>query len=61
MDGDMKSLITSDWHLIVHQTLGAQLYDWRDDPGELRNLIHTAQGTAVVKSLTSETQTSTFP
>jgi arylsulfatase A-like enzyme len=61
MDGDMKSFITPYWHLIVHQALGAQLYDWRHDPGELRNLIHTAQGAAVAKSLMSETQSSTYP
>src|SRR5262249_54413404 len=61
MDGNMKSLITSHWHLIVHQTLGAQLYDWIDDPGELRNLSHTAPGAAVVKSLISEIRTSTSP
>jgi arylsulfatase A-like enzyme len=61
MDGDMKSLITSHWHLIVHQTLGAQLYDWQDDPGELRNLVHTAPGAAAVKGLIAEIQTSTSP
>jgi hypothetical protein len=38
MDGDMKSLITPQWHFIIHQSLGEQLYDWVHDPGEVRNL-----------------------
>jgi arylsulfatase A-like enzyme len=36
-NGDMKSLVTPGWHLIVHQTLGEQLYDWARDPGESAN------------------------
>ena len=61
MDGDMKSLVASRWHLIAHQTLGAQLYDWRDDPGELSNLIHTPEGAAVAKALMPQIQTTTSP
>jgi len=44
MDGNMKSLFTPQWHFIVHQTLGEQLYDWSQDPGEVRKLIYTPQG-----------------
>src|SRR5207245_9629795 len=31
-DGDMESLVTSRWHLIIHQKSGEQLYDWTADP-----------------------------
>jgi arylsulfatase A-like enzyme len=43
-DGPMKSLMTARWHLIVHKKLGDQLYDWRQDPGESKNLIGTVAG-----------------
>lgn len=54
MDGNMESLVTSQWHLILHQTLGAQLYDWAHDPGELTNLIATPEGRAAAEKLRSE-------
>jgi hypothetical protein len=53
-DGNMASLITPRWHLIAHERLGAQLYDWTVDPGELKNLIDTPEGRAVAVSLNSE-------
>jgi arylsulfatase A-like enzyme len=46
-DGPMKSLVDGDWHLIVHKNLGDQLYNRRDDPGELKNLVGTASGIQV--------------
>jgi arylsulfatase A-like enzyme len=42
--GAMKSLITSEWQLIVHGKLGEQLYDWRNDPAETENLVATPAG-----------------
>lgn len=41
--GAMKSVITSQWHYIEHETLGAELYEWNTDPGELDNLIDQAE------------------
>ena len=42
--GAAKSLVTPKWHLIVHDKLGAELYDWKDDPRESRNLAAGADG-----------------
>jgi arylsulfatase A-like enzyme len=61
MDGDMTSMFTPQWHFIVHQTLGEQLYDWRQDPGEVRNLLNTPQGQAAVQALRNEMQQRTVP
>lgn len=46
-DGSMRSIFTTQWHLISHSKWGDQLYDWRSDPSELHNLIDTPQGRAV--------------
>lgn len=54
--GPMKSLITAQWHLIVHKTLGTQLYDWIHDPGETNNLIRTPAGQEAARWLTSQMQ-----
>lgn len=56
VDGDMSSIVTPEWHLIEHQTLGKQLYNWKTDPGESRNLINTPEGSAVAGSLELEMQ-----
>jgi arylsulfatase A-like enzyme len=50
-DGWMKSIVTPRWHLIVHQKHGEQLFDWQADPGELRNVAKTPEGSAVIPSL----------
>lgn len=51
--GAMKSLVTTQWHLIVHQTRGEQLYDWRHDPAESKNLIDTPEGRQIADRLRS--------
>ena len=43
-DGSMRSVFTPRWHLIQHDKWGAQIYDWKADPQESRNLIDTAEG-----------------
>jgi len=43
-DGPMHSLISSQWHLISHQKYGDQLYHWKSDPAELKDLINTPDG-----------------
>ena len=61
MDGDMKSLVTSQWHLIVHQKMGNQLFDWVHDPGETHNLIDSPEGKAAIQDLTLKMQNETSP
>ena len=56
LDGNMKSIITPQWHLIEHQTLGKQLYDWVNDPGELENLADNPQGAIVARDLEMQIQ-----
>src|SRR5437868_13669702 len=42
--GAMKSMVTPKWHLIEHQTLGNQLYDWLRDPDELNDVSSSPEG-----------------
>jgi arylsulfatase A-like enzyme len=44
--GWMKGLVHQQWHYIVHETLGEELYDWRNDPREDHNLVQTPEGQA---------------
>lgn len=53
-DGPMQTLVTPDWHLIVHKNLGEQLYHWIADPGESHDLINTSEGRAQAAALKSE-------
>ncbi|HVO80644.1 MAG TPA: sulfatase [Terriglobales bacterium] len=52
--GSMKSLVSGQWHLIVHKRLGDQLYDWIHDPDEAKNLIASPEGQAIAGRLTSQ-------
>jgi hypothetical protein len=36
--GGLKSLITDEWHFIFSESGDAELYAWREDPKETRNL-----------------------
>jgi arylsulfatase A-like enzyme len=54
MDGDMRSVVTPQWHYIWHEKLGEQIYDWVRDPGEMQNLITTPQGQAAAKEIWAE-------
>jgi arylsulfatase A-like enzyme len=51
MVGPMKSLLSGQWHLIVHKKLGDQLYDWAHDPDESKNLIGSPTGQAIAGQL----------
>jgi hypothetical protein len=45
-DGSMRSVFTPEWHLIQHEKWPDQIYDWKGDPHESKNLIDTPQGRA---------------
>jgi arylsulfatase A-like enzyme len=49
--GAMRSVVSSKWHLIVHDKLGDQLYDWTRDPGESTDLVETPEGKAAALTL----------
>lgn len=51
--GAMKSLVTTRWQLITHETMGDQLYDWVLDPAESNNFALTPQGQATASDLKS--------
>jgi arylsulfatase A-like enzyme len=51
--GAMKSLVTTQWQLITHETIGDQLYDWVLDPAESNNLTPTPEGQATAGDLKS--------
>ncbi len=51
--GAMKSLVTSQWQFITHETMGDQLYDWAIDPTESNNLAPTPRATATLGDLKS--------
>ena len=55
----MRSLVTPQWHLITHDKMGNQLYDWVHDPGEVNNLINTPEGHAIAAKLASEMENRT--
>ncbi len=52
--GAMRSIVSSKWHLIVHDKLGDQLYDWTRDPEEFTDLISTPEGKAYALGLKLE-------
>ena len=51
--GAMKSLVSSQWQLISHETMGDQVYDWTLDPSESNNLLPTPEGQAAAADLKS--------
>jgi arylsulfatase A-like enzyme len=54
--GSMKSLATSQWHLIVHAQRGLQLYDLKNDPHELQDVANTAENRSLALSLAAQVQ-----
>jgi len=45
-NGSMRSVVTARWQLIQHDKWPDQVYDWKADPQESKNLIDTPQGRA---------------
>jgi arylsulfatase A-like enzyme len=52
--GSMKSLVSPEWHYIVHEKLGTELYDWKNDPRELHNLAKRSEMQSVVALFESQ-------
>jgi arylsulfatase A-like enzyme len=52
--GWLKSIINSRWHMILHESGRAELYDVQNDPGETVDLANTPEGKEVVKKLEAE-------
>jgi len=48
--GAMKSVVGDDMQYIAHEKFGEELYDWRNDPQELNNLIDESSSKPIVES-----------
>jgi arylsulfatase A-like enzyme len=53
-NGWMSSVVSPQWHLIRHEKYGDQIYDWKTDPGESKNLINTPAGRSAESALASD-------
>ena len=49
--GGLKSLVTEQWHFILSESGRAELYAWREDPNEARNLADDPAGRIVAEEL----------
>jgi arylsulfatase A-like enzyme len=47
--GGLKSLITDQWHFIISESGVTELYAWREDRQELRNLAESPEGQITVQ------------
>jgi arylsulfatase A-like enzyme len=54
ISGAMKSMVTPQWQLIIHQKMGDQLYDHTRDLGESVNLAGSAPGEEIARKLKLE-------
>ncbi len=54
--GAMKSLLSPQYHYIVHDKFGPELYDWVQDPPELNNLIRTPEGKKIAEEFSASLQ-----
>jgi hypothetical protein len=50
----MNSVVSPQWQLIRHEKYGNQIYDWKIDPGESKNLINTPAGRSADSALASD-------
>lgn len=60
-EGSLRSLVTPDWHYILPEKLGPELYDWRNDPQELQNLVGTPSGRTVSVALRQRIESGCSP
>ena len=49
--GSMLSVVTPHWQMIEHSALGAMLFNWSTDPGDLHDLAANPEGRAVAQGL----------
>lgn len=54
--GAMTSLITPQYHYIVHQKFGPSLFDWVHDPSESVNLANTPEGQQLLPGFAAQVQ-----
>ena len=52
--GAMRSVTTSAWHYIEHDTLGAELFDLQRDPQELSNVIGLPGNAPIARQLAGQ-------
>jgi arylsulfatase A-like enzyme len=52
-NGNLKSVVTSDYQYIVHDKFGNELYNWQEDPSESHNLAADPATTTVLDSIKS--------
>jgi arylsulfatase A-like enzyme len=52
--GWLKSITDSQWHLIVAERDPAELYQWPDDPEEVRNVVESVQGKGVAAEINAK-------
>jgi arylsulfatase A-like enzyme len=55
--GAMKSVVSPQWHYIVHEKFGEELYDWPIDPQESENLVKNQEFQSVVGSFRMQIET----
>jgi arylsulfatase A-like enzyme len=53
-DGWMESVISPRWQLIAHEKYGFQIYDWKADRAETRDLAKTPEGRAAIAVLSRD-------
>jgi arylsulfatase A-like enzyme len=60
-DGDMASVVTPQWQLIVHTKHGPQVYDWAKDLQEANDVSPTGEGQAQLRNLMPLLSSSSSP
>lgn len=52
--GALKSIVTPEWQFIWHEKFGVELYDWKRDPAQTRNLAKSTELENVVRGFQEE-------
>lgn len=60
-DGWLESLVSRQWHYILHQKAGEALYDWENDPEELYNLAGKPQADLLLAEFRRQLNASRSP
>ena len=54
--GASLSVVSPEWHYMLHEATGDELYNWRQDSGEQTNLRSTAQGQPLAREFHKEAE-----